>query len=297
MKAIIAKKWQEIVRNRHEYLWVLPGLALVLFLTFYASAFSIRISFYDYTLSRTDRPFVGLDNYKALFAENSTYLPSLARTFLFMLFDVPLPIVIGMILAIALNRKFSMRPVFRSIFLLPWILSMVAAGYMLKWIFDDVSGLANYFIKSVGGEPLRWLSSGPLAFATVIMADVWKTFPFSMIVLLAALQSIPDELYEAAYIDGASNWQRFFRITVPLLRQHIMVLLILRSLRSFAMVDLIFVMTGGGPGVATELLSFHMYKTAFTYFTLGSAAAMGLTVLFINIVLSLFYIRFVGSRD
>ena len=212
MIALLRRKWQEIVRHKYEYLWVLPGLALVLFLTFYAAAFSIRISFYDYTLSRTDRPFVGLDNYKALFAQNSTYLPSLGRTFLFMLFDVPLPIIIGMLLALALNRKFAGRPIFRSIFLLPWILSMVAAGFMLKWIFDDVSGLANFFIKSIGGSPLRWLSSGPLAFATIVMADVWKTFPFSMIVLLAALQSIPLELYEAAYIDGASSPQRFFRI-------------------------------------------------------------------------------------
>ena len=297
MITALRNKWREIVRHKYEYLWVLPGLALVLFLTFYAAAFSIRISFYDYTLSRVDRPYLGLDNYKALFAENSTYLPALGRTFVFMLFDVPLPIIIGMILALALNRNFAGRPVFRSIFLLPWILSMVAAGFMLKWIFDDISGLANYFIKSVGLSPLRWLSSGPLAFATIVIADVWKTFPFSMIVLLAALQSIPQQLYEAAYIDGASVPQQFFRITVPLLRHHIMVLLILRSLRSFGMVDLVFVMTGGGPGVATELLSFHMYKTAFTYFSLGSAAAMAFTILIMNIVMSLFYIKFVGSSD
>lgn len=296
MNSSLRIKLRQIAKNRYEYLWILPGLALVLFLTFYAAAFSIRISFYDYNLSSSERPFIGLSNYVDLFSANSSYLPSLGRTFLFMLFDVPLPIVMGMGLAIALNRKLALRSTFRSTFLLPWIMSMVAAGYMLKWIFDDVSGLANYAIKSVGLNPVRWLSSPVFAFITVLIADVWKTFPFSMIVLLAALQSIPLELYEAAHIDGASPWTQFFRITLPLVRHHVMVLLILRSLRSFAMIDLIIVMTGGGPGAATELLSFHMYQTAFTFFELGRAAAMGLTVLFINIALSLFYIRVVGSE-
>jgi multiple sugar transport system permease protein len=289
--------FRDIAKNRYEYLWVLPGLALVLFLTFYAAVFSVRISLFDYRLSTTVRPFVGLGNYIDLLFHDKAYWGSLGRSFLFMAFDVPLPIAIGLVLALALNTNIRLRPAFRSVFLLPWILSMVAAGYMMQWIFNDVSGIANASIMLMGGQPLPWLSSPRLAFMTVIIADVWKTFPFSMVVLLAALQSIPDELYEAARIDGASGFAQLFRITIPLLRSHIMVLLILRSLRSFNMIDFIVVMTGGGPGTATQLLSFHMYQTAFTYFDLGRAAAMALTVLVMNIILTFAYMRFVGTES
>jgi ABC-type sugar transport system permease subunit len=278
-----------------EYLWIAPAMAFVLFFTFFAALFAIRISFYDYSLASQERPFVGLDNYVHLWRDRA-YWHSLRLTLLFALVDVPLTILIGLGLALLLNQPLKGRTAFRSVLLLPWVISMVIAGYMLKWIFSDNTGILNYFLGLVGVGKVPWLSTGWTAFATIVIAHAWKVYAFGMVILLAGLQAIPGELYEAAQIDGANAWQRLTRVTIPMLLPQILILVILRTLNTFNMVDIIFAMTEGGPGNATELVSYFMYQRAFAYLDMGYATAVAVTILLINVVLALVYLRVLRSR-
>jgi multiple sugar transport system permease protein len=162
---------------------------------------------------------------------------------------------------------------------------------MLVWIFNDLTGILNRGIELIGFQAIPWMSRRGTAFATIVVASVWKTYTFGMLILLAALQGIPVELYESAAIDGAGRVKQFWWITLPMLRPYLLTLLILRSIWSFSMVDLVFVMTYGGPMGATTLLSFHMYQTAFRYGALSYASAMGFHILLLNILLTLLYYR------
>ncbi len=279
-----------------EYLWLSPAVAFVLGFTFLPALYAIQISFYDYSFASQERPFIGLENYVDLL-EDQDYWHSLRLSLLFAAVDVPLTILIGLGTALLLNQKLSGRGLFRSILLLPWVISMVIAGYMLKWIFADSTGILNYLLSRVGLGEVDWLSSGWGAFTTILLSHSWKVYAFGMIILLAGLQSIPSELYEAAHIDGATAFQRLLHVTIPLLLPQILILVILRTLNTFNMVDLIFAMTEGGPGNATEFISYYMYQRAFAYFELGYASAIAVTILLLNIVLALVYVRVLRSRQ
>lgn len=278
-----------------EYLWLSPALLFVILFTFVPALYAIRMSFYEYSLATQERPFIGLENYAALLQDES-YWHSLRLSLLFAVVDVPLTLGIGLGTALLLNLKLAGRAVFRSILLLPWVISMVIAGYMLKWIFTDTTGILNYLLDVVGIGQVAWLSSSLGAFTTILLSHSWKVYAFGMIILLAGLQSIPSELYEAAHVDGANAVQRLLNITIPLLLPQILILVILRTLQTFNMVDLVIAMTGGGPGDATEMISYYMYQRAFEYFELGYASAIAVTILFLNIVLALVYIRVLRSR-
>lgn len=279
----------------NEYLWLSPALVFVVLFTLVPALYAIRMSFYDYSLATQERPFIGLENYAALL-EDQSYWHSLRLSLLFAAIDVPLTIVIGLGLALLLNLKVTGRGIFRSILLLPWVISMVIAGYMLKWIFADSTGILNYLLSVVGIGQVSWLSTSWGAFTTILLSHSWKVYAFGMIILLAGLQSIPTELYEAAHVDGASAIQRLLHITLPMLLPQILILVILRTLNTFNMVDLVIAMTEGGPGSATELVSYYMYQRAFAYFELGYASAIAVTILFLNIILALVYIRVLRSR-
>ncbi|MEM6428587.1 MAG: sugar ABC transporter permease [Deinococcota bacterium] len=275
-------------RNFSEYIWVAPAFIFVLFFTFYAAAYAIWLSFYDYSLASPVRPFIGTENFQRLF-QDAEYWQSLRRSLLFVAIDVPLTVGMGFALALLLNQPIRGRWLYRSLLLLPWVISLVIAGYMLKWIFAENTGILNYLLSLAGIAQVPWLSSDAGAFATVVIAHAWRVYPFGMVILLAGLQGISKELYEAAMIDGASGRQRLIHITMPLLTPQFLILLILRTLLAFNMVDLIFTMTGGGPGNATSFLSYMMYQRAFSYLDLGYAAAIGVTIFAINIVLALVY--------
>jgi multiple sugar transport system permease protein len=278
-----------------EYLWVLPAFGFVLFFTFYAAGFAVWISLHDYSLTFPVRPFIGLANYTSLLADGD-FRHALGLSLLFCAVDVPLTILIGFALALLLNQPIRGRAVFRAVFLLPWVVAMVIAGYMLKWMFADGTGILNYFLVAIGFGKIPWLSTGTGAFSALIASHAWKVYPFGMVILLAGLQGIPKELYEAAAIDGANWWQRMRHVTLPALAPQFLVLFILRTLNTFNMVDLIFAMTGGGPGDATTLLPYYMYKRAFEYLDLGYASAIAVAILAINLVLAGVYLKVLGAR-
>ena len=284
------------LRTLTEYLWVAPAFTFILFFTFYAAFFAIRISFYDYSLASPVRPFIGLENYSQLLRDPE-YWHSLKLSLLFVAVDVPLTVGIGFILALLLNQPIRGRWLYRSVLLLPWVISLVIAGYMLKWIFSENTGILNYLLSLIGIGQVPWLSSDQGAFSAIVLAHAWRVYPFGMVILLAGLQGISKEVYEAAMIDGASGWQRLTKITVPMLTPQLLILLVLRTLGAFNMVDLIFTMTEGGPGNATSFLSYMMYQRAFAFLDLGYASAIGMTIFAFNILLALVYFRILSGRN
>jgi multiple sugar transport system permease protein len=277
-------------KSLKEQLWILPASALITFLTVYALIFNVSLSFHKYPLYSKVRPFVGAENFATMFGD-PTFWASIIRSLKYTLSSTALAFGLGLALALLLNTKIKFKGLFRSLFLVPWVLSMVSAGILFKWFFQEPDGLINKYLVRLGIGTLPWFSDPSLAFGLVVAVYVWKMFPFAMVVLLAALQVVPEELHEAARIDGAGMFKRFIYITTPILRSPMLVLVIILSLWAFNTIDLIYVMTEGGPGEATNLASYLMYQYAFNYWRLGYAATMGIFLFVININLTLLYIR------
>lgn len=277
-----------------SYLWIAPSLLIVFLLTTLPSIYTISVSFRDWSLLSADKPFIGLDNYQYMLKDEGLW-NGLKLSVQYLVVIVPSIIFLGMLMALLLNQSSRFRGLYRSLLLLPWVLSMVVVGLNMRWIFDEQTGLINFVLNSIGIKSLPWLSSGSLAFIVLGIAQVWRLAPFAMVIILAGLQSIPEEINDAARVDGASNWQRFWSITLPLLKPVVLVLIVILSLATFNMVDLIFVMTAGGPGTSTKLVSYFMYEEGFVFLKFGYAASIAMVLLVVNVVLTIFYIRLIRS--
>ena len=241
--------------------------------------------------------FIGLGNYvEAL--HDPRFLAAVVHTIAFTAVTVSLELVLGLVLALAMHRVTRGRGLFRAAVLIPWAMPTVVAGLLWRFMFDSQSGLAGRIVTDLGLAPAPpvWLAHPVLAWIPVILSDVWKTTPFVALLLLAGLQTIPLELEEAAAVDGASRWQRLWRITIPLLRPAIMVALIFRTLDAFRVFDLVYVLTGGGPGTATEPVSLYTFTTLLQDLRFGYGAALSLIVFLLTFGLALGYVRALG-RD
>ncbi len=232
--------------------------------------------------------FAGLYHYEEMFIYDSVFWEALYNTFKYML-TAPIAIVIALLLALMVNSRIRGRGVYRTIIFLSYPLMVVAVGIIWRWLFDQRVGLFNFALRSAGiiDEPIAFLETFATALPSVIAAAIWQIVGFFMIILLTGLQSIPQNLYEAASIDGASRWSQFWRITLPLLRPSIFLCFVIGIIASFTSFDLIYVMTGGGPGHATELLITYIYKTAFTLtqFDYAGALTVIMFLLFVGIAL------------
>ncbi|MFQ5932150.1 MAG: carbohydrate ABC transporter permease, partial [Nitrospiraceae bacterium] len=215
----------------------------------------------------------------------------------FVLVSTALELVLGLGIALVIHEHFSGRGWVRVAALIPWSIPTVVASQMWRFIFNDQYGLANLLLFGERVEEyIPWLAYPGFAFAAIVFADVWKTSSFAGLFILAGLQVIPDEVYDAARIDGANTWQRFWRITLPLLKPALLLALLFRTMDAFRVFDLVFVMTQGGPGDATQVLQFYGYKALFAEGRMGYGAAISVTVFIAIFILSLFYIRGIGSR-
>jgi multiple sugar transport system permease protein len=202
---------------------------------------------------------------------------------------------LGLVIALVINHSFRGRGWVRAAVLIPWAIPTVVASQMWRFINNDQYGVLNYLLfGSDIGAYRAWLAGPGFAMAAVIGADVWKTSAFAALIILAGLQTIPDELHEAARMDGATAWQRFTRITLPLLKPALLIALLFRTMDSFRVFDLVFVMTQGGPGDATNVLQFYGYKKMFAEGFLGYGAAVSTLVFFIVVAVSLFFVRVIG---
>lgn len=260
-------------------LLISPAGAFVFCIAIYPIVRVLWLSFFAQNLGTSLAPkFIGIDNYIRL-ANDSHFFGTVRTTLFFTIVSVAIELFLGLAFALLLNHEFRGRAIARAAALLPWALPTAVLAWAWTWIFNDQFGVMNDLLHRFGilARPIAWLGSGPTALFAVIFADVWKTAPFVAIILLAGLQNIPGELYEAAAMDGASAWKRFRFVTLPLLMPSIMVALLFRAIQSFGIFDLIFVMTGGGPGGATETVAIYTYNTYLRYLDFGYGSAMIVT--------------------
>lgn len=244
----------------------------------------------------TGREFCGLDNYRRLWGDGQA-LDTLEFTFIFVIVSVSLEMAAGVLIALAINRVVSGRGFFRASVILPWAVPTVVAAIMWKYIFNDQYGIVNYLVY---GDSLRmysaWLARPATARLAIILADVWKSSSFVALIALAGLQTVPEELMEAARIDGAGPARRFFHITLPLIRPALLVALLFRVMDAFRVFDLVYVMTQGAPSGKTGVLQFFGYLKMFPEQQYGYGSAVAVVVFLIIAVLSIILVRTLGRR-
>ncbi|MDR0600930.1 MAG: sugar ABC transporter permease [Treponema sp.] len=286
--------------NLTAVVFVYPALVYMILLVGFPILYNIIISFQNVsvmTIRDGTYSFTGLGNYVDLI-KNRILLKTMRQTFFFTFFCLLFQFSIGLIFALFFKLKFLMAKTIRGLLLVIWVVPMTITALIFKFMLQTDGGLVNVVLQALGlvREPVRWLVTEKMAMVSVIVANCWVGIPFNMILLLAGLNGIPDELYESAGIDGAGYIVRFFRITLPLLRPAIMSVLILGVIYTFKVFDLVYVMTSGGPVNATELLSTYSYRLSFReyQFSLGASVA---NVLFVClIVVASLYLGFT-SRD
>lgn len=272
-------------RTTRESLWfILPGLFFLLAIDLFPLVYSLGISLYSWWLARPrDIRFIGLDNYEALLTDVAVYRGT-GNSLIFMLGAVPLEFLAGLGIALLLSGRLAGARVLRTLILLPLFITPVVAGMMWRLILHPDLGVLNYYLGLAGlGRPL-WLGTPGLAMASVVLLDAWRTIPFMFLVIHAGMQALPREPYEAAAVDGATAFQAFWYVTLPLLRYIMLLAVLIRLMDAFREFDTIFVLTGGGPGTATETIQLLNYRVfglghmglanALSVLTLGLVAAM-----------------------
>jgi multiple sugar transport system permease protein len=259
-----------------RFLWFIPSAFLIGAVLLYPALRTFALSFYTLDLHTSfSARFAGLDNFYRLLLD-SRFHSSLLTTILFSVTAVSIEFALGLLLALSVDTWVRGRSALRTILLIPWTLPTAVIAVLWAWIFNDQYGILNNLLIRSGilSSPISWLGNATAAFWALIIADAWKTTPFVFVILLAGLQAIPDDLYEAIEIDGGGAWAKFRLITWPFLARFIFVALIFRFIQAFAVFDLVYVMTGGGPGGATETLSVYAYQTMMRYLDFGYAAAL-----------------------
>jgi multiple sugar transport system permease protein len=280
--------------ERYVHYWLLaPALLAMCAILVYPLLFSLWVSLFDWRMAATSHTFIGLRNYAEALTSSFfefVFLQSVGFT----LVCLALNLVIGMALAQLLNIRFKGRGLIRTLFLLPMVAAPVLAGFNFRWIFNDRFGLANQLMLQLGlGMPLAWLADANLSRVAIVIVTVWQGMPFMLLLLLAGLQALPTSPFEAATVDGASAWQRFWYITLPLMRPVIVVAVALQTIDLFRVFDTIYIMTKGGPGHATELFPFYVYRSAFSDDRLGFAASLSYITIAITVafLIPLFYLE------
>ncbi|MEM6501055.1 MAG: sugar ABC transporter permease [Cyanobacteria bacterium P01_C01_bin.89] len=266
---------------------VAPAIAILLLVYAYPIGRSFVLSLFAENLGTQLQPvFNGLGNYGRLMGDGR-FWQSLGNTTFFTVASVAIELGLGLAIALILNRSFRGRGIVRTIAILPWALPTAVMAVGWAWIFNDQFGVVNDLLQRAGliGDGINWLGNPTLAMVSLIVADVWKTTPFVSVILLAGLQSISKDLYEAHAMDGATPWQSFTAITVPLLMPQILISVLFRFAQSFGIFDLVQVMTGGGPAGSTEMVSIYIYSTVMRYLDFGYGAAL-IVVTFLLLILA-----------
>lgn len=272
-----------------------PAVVVVLLVIVYPLLMAGRMSLHDIGVFRVDRGFTGmadLSNYRDMFT-NPSFWRALRITLYYVGWGVLGSFGIGLFTAVLLNRPFRGRTVARVLTILPWPIPGVVAATTFMWIYNASFGVANFILlrTNIVQEPVQWFTQSLPALFAVISATIWKGYPFFTISLLAGMQGIPKELYEAARVDGANAVEQFRFITIPALRPVIGISLVISTLWQFRVFDIIYVMTGGGPSRGTETLAIQIYREAFQYFEMSYASAVGMVTLALSIIATIIYIR------
>jgi len=289
-----------MTERRLAWTLVAPALASILLVALFPLGWTVWESLHQHDLRMPwlGRPFVGADNYVAI-AQDPRFWSALGHTAFFAVVTIALEMTLGLILALAMNRTFRGRGLVRAAVLLPWAIPTVVAALLARFMFRSPGGIVDALLvrAHLVGEPVVWLAGARVAWVPLIIADVWKTTPFVALLLLAGLQNIDRELYEAAAIDGASAWWQLRRITLPLLTPALMVALIFRTLDAFRVFDLVYVLTGGGPGTSTEPIALYAFTSLLQDLEFGYGAALSVVIFVVTFALALLYIRWLGAAS
>lgn len=279
-------------REKSAYLFIAPGVIVFSIFTFAAGAFALYLTFHRWSVIEPDKPFVGLQNYKDML-DDERFQESVLNTIYFTGASVPITMALGLGLALMLNQPLRGRGVFRTLYFLPVVTPFVVSAILWKWLYNADNGLINYYLLKghIIDEPLLWLSDKNLAMPAVIIMSIWAGMGFSMVIYLAGLQAIPEELYESAKLDGAGVWARLRYITFPMLRPTTLFLLVIGIVGSLQVFTQIFVMTSGGPVGKTTTMLYYVYLWAFKYYDMGYASTLAFALFVMILIVTVFQLR------
>ncbi len=275
-------KW---IDKNLKYIFTLPTIIFVLAMILFPLGYTLVLSFFEWSMSNSvPMHFIGLENYKSLFTDDR-FLLAVVRTFYFSAIALLFEVVLGVAIALYLNREMVGKNIVKTAFLLPMVATPVAVGLVWTLIYEPTIGIANVLVKAIGLKPLIWLGSPETALPSLMLVDIWQWTPMVMLVVLAGISSLSTEPFESAMVDGATKWQTLWKITIPLLRPTIFTAILLRLIDVLKTFDIIYATTQGGPGFATETMNILAFRHAFEYFQFGKASAT--LVIFFIIVLSI----------
>jgi multiple sugar transport system permease protein len=285
-------------RERSAYLFIAPGIIIFSVFTLAAVIFAFWLTFHRWSIIETDKPYVGLTNYDDMI-HDERFVQSVINTVYFTGASVPLSMIVGLGLALLLNQPIRFRGMFRTAYYLPVVTPFIVSSVLWKWLYNPDFGLFNYYLLKghIIDQPLAWLSDQNLAMPAVILMSVWAGTGFSMVVYLAGLQSIPEELYESARLDGAGPISRLRHITIPMLRPTTLFLLVIGIIGSLQVFTQIYVMTNGGPVDKTTTMVYYMYKWAFVYYDMGYASTLAFALFVMLLIFTAFQLRLFRQAD
>ncbi len=298
----IANLWHKFTDRERWLAWalILPALITVfgLIIIPILRAFWMSLHIIDLKRPAIGTPFVGLGNYIDILS-GGYFWAAVGRTFYFMIISIIIELVLGIAIAVLLNTPFKGRTILRTLVLIPWALPITIDAIMWKWIFNPNYGAWNSLLLQLGiiSSYRAWLSDPLSAMHVVILADVWKVTPLVILLSLAALQTIPHDLYEAAVIDGANRMRSFWHITLPLLAPTLMIVLLVRTMDAFKVFDIIYIMTAGGPSDGTKVIAYYTYENAFSYLRLGHGAALAYLMTVFIAIMVFIYIKMLKKRE
>ena len=278
---------------------LIPAFAIIVGIILFPLLDAARLSITSTNLINIRKqPYIGLRNYQQIFTD-PTYWQVVGNTFFITGASVAASVLIGMALALALNAMVTVRGLLRALFIVPWLVPGVVIGVTWNWLLSTETGVVNYLIRALGlaSENLPWLADGTLSMVAVNGVFLWSSVPFIMVTLLGGLQAIPSELVEAAVVDGATFGQRFRMVVLPLMLPIITIATILRVIYTIQNFVIVYMLTQGGPGYATETLALYVYETAFNSARLGKASAIGVTWFFYTLVFVVLYLKLIGREE
>ncbi|AGN37919.1 sugar ABC transporter permease [Bacillus paralicheniformis] len=290
-----------IIRKWEGCFYLFPAVLFMLTLIGYPLIYNIILSFQNVSLANIaskDISFIGIDNYQRL-AQDKVFWASLKNTLLYTAGSVVFQFAIGFLLALFFSMKFRLAPFLRGLMMVSWLIPLTVTALLFKFMMASNEGVFNQLLLSWGmiDNPIPWLSDPKIAIWSVIIANIWVGIPFNMLLISAGLSSLPEDVYESASLDGANAFQKFIHLTLPLLRPVITVVMMLGFIYTFKVFDLVFVMTGGGPVHATEVLSTVSYRYSFDEFQFSMGAASANVLFFILLLVSLVYLRLIKKDE
>ena len=293
----LAAAWRRRIQPGPTLL-ILPSVLVIGVLLIYPVLYGMFLSLFDYRMTFSpDRVFIGLRNYQKLLFETPDFLNSVRVTAQFTAITVVLEFAIGLSIALLLTQHLPARPFFRALILLPLMVPPLVSGLLWRLMYDHELGVLSFIVRSLGGAPPVFLGDPGIALFAVSLTEVWRATPFMVLVLLAALQSVPAELHEAAEIDGAGRFDRFRAVTFPLILPVVLIALLFRTVDVLRTFDLIYLLTQGGPGITTEVLSMFIYRYGFQSFDMGQTSAASMLLFALTAIVCVVYLRLITRRQ